>query len=162
MGTISKAPEHNRVPGVYLLSMKEATDTGTARRQRRVLDTSSTYVRGEENLHGWRPRGDSLIFDHQWELEKLTRLQQVERVRLFLRMREKLKALKGVKSSPNAVTTPVSPTEPKRAIPEVVKLNDKEKVKCTRILQLIKQRIPMNKEPPTGPKVALRKNCSLP
>lgn len=35
------------------------------RRQRRVLDTSSTYVRGEENLHGWRPRGDSLIFDHQ-------------------------------------------------------------------------------------------------
>ena len=31
----------------------------------RVLDTSSTYVRGEENLVGWRPRGDSLIFDHQ-------------------------------------------------------------------------------------------------
>ena len=39
----------------------------------RVLDTSNTYVRGEENLVGWRPRGDSLIFDHQWELEKLTR-----------------------------------------------------------------------------------------
>lgn len=39
--------------------------TGVQRRQRRVLDTSSTYVRGEENLHGWRPRGDSLIFDHQ-------------------------------------------------------------------------------------------------
>lgn len=38
---------------------------GVQRRQRRVLDTSSTYVRGEENLHGWRPRGDSLIFDHQ-------------------------------------------------------------------------------------------------
>lgn len=40
-------------------------DKGVQRRQRRVLDTSSTYVRGEENLHGWRPRGDSLIFDHQ-------------------------------------------------------------------------------------------------
>ena len=39
----------------------------------RVLDTSTTYVRGEENLVGWRPRGDSLIFDHQWELEKITR-----------------------------------------------------------------------------------------
>lgn len=51
---------------------------GTQRRQRRVLDTSSTYVRGEENLGSWRPRGDSLIFDHQWELEKLTRLQQVK------------------------------------------------------------------------------------
>lgn len=64
--------------------------TGVQRRQRRVLDTSSTYVRGEENLHGWRPRGDSLIFDHQWELEKLTRLEEVERVRHTLLLREKL------------------------------------------------------------------------
>ncbi|KAG8229752.1 hypothetical protein J437_LFUL007050, partial [Ladona fulva] len=60
------------------------------RRQRRVLDTSSTYVRGEENLEGWRPRGDSLIFDHQWELEKLTRLEEVERVRHLLLLRERL------------------------------------------------------------------------
>ena len=54
-----------------------AVFTGVQRRQRRVLDTSSTYVRGEENLQGWRPRGDSLILDHQWELEKLTRLEMV-------------------------------------------------------------------------------------
>lgn len=53
---------------------------GAARRQRRVLDTSSAYVRGEENLGLWRPRGDSLIFEHQWELEKLTRLQQVRAI----------------------------------------------------------------------------------
>jgi kinesin family protein 1 len=39
----------------------------------------------------WRPRGDSLIFEHQWELEKLAKLQQVERFRLFLRLRHKLK-----------------------------------------------------------------------
>lgn len=64
--------------------------TGVQRRQRRVLDTSSTYVRGEENLHGWRPHGDSLIFDHQWELEKLTRIQEVERVRHMLMLRERL------------------------------------------------------------------------
>lgn len=63
---------------------------GVQRRQRRVLDTSSTYVRGEENLHGWRPRGDSLIFDHQWELEKLTRLEEVGKVRHTLLLREKL------------------------------------------------------------------------
>lgn len=54
------------------------------------MDTSSTYVRGEENLHGWRPRGDSLIFDHQWELEKLTRLEEVEKVRHTLLLRERL------------------------------------------------------------------------
>lgn len=47
-------------------------------------------MRGEENLHGWRPRGDSLIFDHQWELEKLTRLEEVERVRHTLLLRERL------------------------------------------------------------------------
>lgn len=63
---------------------------GVQRRQRRVLDTSTTYVRGEENLKNWRPRGDSLIFDHQWELEKLTRLEMVERVRYFLLLRERL------------------------------------------------------------------------
>lgn len=35
------------------------------------------YVRGEENLAGWRPRGDSLILEHQWELEKLEQLHEV-------------------------------------------------------------------------------------
>lgn len=55
-----------------------------------MLDTSTTYVRGEENLKNWRPRGDSLIFDHQWELEKLTRMEEVERVRYLLLLRERL------------------------------------------------------------------------
>lgn len=52
------------------------------------MDTSNTYVRGEENIVGWRPRGDSLIFDHQWELEKLTTLEQVEFVKHILILRE--------------------------------------------------------------------------
>lgn len=41
------------------------------------MDTSVAYVRGEENLAGWRPRGDSLILEHQWELEKLELLHEV-------------------------------------------------------------------------------------
>lgn len=64
------------------------------------MDTSSTYVRGEENLHGWRPRGDSLIFDHQWELEKLTRLEEVGRVKHLLLLRERL----GMDTTPNPTT----------------------------------------------------------
>lgn len=48
------------------------------RRRRKVLDTSVAYVRGEENLAGWRPRGDSLILEHQWELEKMEQLQEVK------------------------------------------------------------------------------------
>ncbi|KAK8750327.1 hypothetical protein OTU49_014780 [Cherax quadricarinatus] len=88
-----KNAEANRICGVYETVLKRAAEAGSPglqRRQRRVLDTSSTYVRGEENLHGWRPRGDSLIFEHQWELEKITRLTQVERTRHFLLLREKL------------------------------------------------------------------------
>uniref|UniRef100_A0A8C9X2F9 plus-end-directed kinesin ATPase n=1 Tax=Sander lucioperca TaxID=283035 RepID=A0A8C9X2F9_SANLU len=54
-----------------------STSSGMQRRRRRVLDTSVAYVRGEENLAGWRPRSDSLILDHQWELEKLSLLQEV-------------------------------------------------------------------------------------
>lgn len=54
-----------------------AAHAGMQRRRRRVLDTSVAYVRGEENLAGWRPRSDSLILDHQWELEKLSLLQEV-------------------------------------------------------------------------------------
>ncbi|GFT75680.1 kinesin-like protein unc-104, partial [Nephila pilipes] len=82
-----KNSEGNHVTGVYEVLMKRAADSGSPgvqRRQRRVLDTSSTYVRGEENLHGWRPRGDSLIFDHQWELEKMIRLEDVRKLFLFM------------------------------------------------------------------------------
>ena len=66
--------------------------SGMQRRRRKVLDTSVAYVRGEENLAGWRPRGDSLILEHQWELEKLELLHEVsketeevkEKVQLYL------------------------------------------------------------------------------
>lgn len=87
----SRAARADHLTGVYELSLHRALEPGVQRRQRRVLDTSGTYVRGEENLHGWRPRGDSLIFDHQWELEKMTRLEQVGRTRHFLSLRERLK-----------------------------------------------------------------------
>ncbi|XP_059963247.1 kinesin-like protein KIF1A isoform X4 [Mesoplodon densirostris] len=88
-----RASESNRVTGVYELSLCHMADTGSPgmqRRRRRVLDTSVAYVRGEENLAGWRPRSDSLILDHQWELEKLSLLQEVEKTRHYLLLREKL------------------------------------------------------------------------
>ncbi|XP_063093062.1 kinesin-like protein KIF1A isoform X19 [Cavia porcellus] len=88
-----RAAEGNRVTGVYELSLCHVADAGSPgmqRRRRRVLDTSVAYVRGEENLAGWRPRSDSLILDHQWELEKLSLLQEVEKTRHYLLLREKL------------------------------------------------------------------------
>ncbi|XP_045024716.1 kinesin-like protein unc-104 isoform X3 [Daphnia magna] len=91
--------ESTRMSGIYEVLMRRvsghgngngAGSPGIQRRQRRVMDTSACYVRGEENLDGWRPRGDSLIFDHQWELEKLSRLEAVGRTRYWLLLRERL------------------------------------------------------------------------
>ncbi|XP_064156886.1 kinesin-like protein KIF1B isoform X4 [Anguilla rostrata] len=89
----SKTPDCNRVTGIYELSLCKMADTGSPgmqRRRRKVLDTSVAYVRGEENLAGWRPRGDSLILEHQWELDKLEQLHEVEKTRHLLLLREKL------------------------------------------------------------------------
>ncbi|XP_022423877.1 kinesin-like protein KIF1A isoform X4 [Monodon monoceros] len=105
-----RASESNRVTGVYELSLCHVADTGSPgmqRRRRRVLDTSVAYVRGEENLAGWRPRSDSLILDHQWELEKLSLLQEVEKTRHYLLLREKLEAAQ----RPGPEALPPTPSE---------------------------------------------------
>ncbi|XP_029164396.1 kinesin-like protein unc-104 isoform X6 [Nylanderia fulva] len=156
--------EANRLSGVYELVLRrssEAGSPGVQRRQRRVLDTSSTYVRGEENLHGWRPRGDSLIFDHQWELEKLTRLEEVERVRHTLLLREKLgidkvpfcnKPLHDFTKSEKATNEPhASPVKLKRStstkdVYEPWEMTERERELTTKYIKLIQGRIP-SKEP---------------
>uniref|UniRef100_A0A673NM87 plus-end-directed kinesin ATPase n=1 Tax=Sinocyclocheilus rhinocerous TaxID=307959 RepID=A0A673NM87_9TELE len=76
------------------------------RRRRKVLDTSVAYVRGEENLAGWRPRGDSLILEHQWELEKLEQLHEVEKTCHLLLLREKL----GETAPPKSLSDSLSPS----------------------------------------------------
>ncbi|XP_063064958.1 kinesin-like protein KIF1B isoform X3 [Engraulis encrasicolus] len=106
----SKTPDCNRVTGIYELSLCKMSDTGSPgmqRRRRKVLDTSVAYVRGEENLAGWRPRGDSLILEHQWELEKLEQLHEVEKTRHLLLLREKLAETAAHKSP---LSEPLSPT----------------------------------------------------
>uniref|UniRef100_A0A672ZI43 plus-end-directed kinesin ATPase n=1 Tax=Sphaeramia orbicularis TaxID=375764 RepID=A0A672ZI43_9TELE len=101
----SKTPDCNRVTGIYELSLCKMSDTGSPgmqRRRRKVLDTSVAYVRGEENLAGWRPRGDSLILEHQWELEKMEQLHEVEKTRHLLLLREKLGEAAPVGTAPTA------------------------------------------------------------
>ncbi|VDM34231.1 unnamed protein product [Hydatigera taeniaeformis] len=53
---------------------------------------NSTYVRGEENIRGWRPRSDSLILEHQVELERLAFIESVEKTKQFLALREAIKS----------------------------------------------------------------------
>ncbi|XP_064373173.1 kinesin-like protein KIF1A isoform X20 [Dromaius novaehollandiae] len=150
-----RASESNRVTGVYELSLCRVADAGSPgmqRRRRRVLDTSVAYVRGEENLAGWRPRSDSLILDHQWELEKLSLLQEVEKTRHYLLLREKLETTQrlGLESlspcssedsesrSTSCVSSPLSADgapESRTSPPETPSERQKElAVKCLRLL----------------------------
>lgn len=155
-----KNSEANRLSGIYELVLKRASEAGVQRRQRRVLDTSSTYVRGEENLEGWKPRGDSLIFDHQWELEKLTRLEEVGRTRHMILLRERLgldkvpitKSEKEVcniiakaSSSTKDIMRPPSPVALRNIDPSVYEpwqMNERERFLATKCIKLIQGRIP--------------------
>ncbi|XP_035504196.1 kinesin-like protein KIF1A isoform X13 [Scophthalmus maximus] len=112
-----RAADGNRVTGVYEVSLCNLADAGSPgmqRRRRRVLDTSVAYVRGEENLAGWRPRSDSLILDHQWELEKLSLLQDVEKTKHYLLLREKLEStlLMGQEALQSCVAEELSESAP--------------------------------------------------
>ncbi|XP_064028379.1 kinesin-like protein KIF1B isoform X3 [Pogoniulus pusillus] len=160
----SKSPDSNRVTGIYELSLCKMADTGSPgmqRRRRKVLDTSVAYVRGEENLAGWRPRGDSLILEHQWELEKLELLHEVEKTRHFLLLREKLgdsipKSLSdslspslssGTLSTSTSISSQMSTTTFESAVTpsessgydsaDIESLVDREKELATKCLQLL-------------------------
>ncbi|XP_075762879.1 kinesin-like protein KIF1B isoform X13 [Pelodiscus sinensis] len=160
----SKSPDSNRVTGIYELSLCKMADTGSPgmqRRRRKVLDTSVAYVRGEENLAGWRPRGDSLILEHQWELEKLEQLHEVEKTRHFLLLLEKLgdsipKSLSdslspslssGTLSTSTSISSQISTTTFESAVTpsessgydsaDIESLVDREKELATKCLQLL-------------------------
>ncbi|KAM6173543.1 kinesin-like protein KIF1B isoform 1-T1 [Erethizon dorsatum] len=160
----SKSPDSNRVTGIYELSLCKMADTGSPgmqRRRRKVLDTSVAYVRGEENLAGWRPRGDSLILEHQWDLDKLELLHEVEKTRHFLLLRERLgdsipKSLSdslspslssGTLSTSTSISSQISTTTFESAITpsessgydsaDIESLVDREKELATKCLQLL-------------------------
>ncbi|XP_030768698.1 kinesin-like protein KIF1B isoform X4 [Rhinopithecus roxellana] len=160
----SKSPDSNRVTGIYELSLCKMSDTGSPgmqRRRRKILDTSVAYVRGEENLAGWRPRGDSLILEHQWELEKLELLHEVEKTRHFLLLRERLgdsipKSMSdslspslssGTLSTSTSISSQISTTTFESAITpsessgydsaDIESLVDREKELATKCLQLL-------------------------
>uniref|UniRef100_A0A3Q3GZM2 plus-end-directed kinesin ATPase n=1 Tax=Labrus bergylta TaxID=56723 RepID=A0A3Q3GZM2_9LABR len=116
-----RAADGDRVLSVY------SVFSCMQRRRRRVLDTSVAYVRGEENLAGWRPRSDSLILDHQWELEKLSLLQDVEKTKHYLLLREKLESTLLMGQEALLTCVPEEPSEspqPSEVDPEVSSCNE--------------------------------------
>uniref|UniRef100_A0A8B9NP49 plus-end-directed kinesin ATPase n=1 Tax=Accipiter nisus TaxID=211598 RepID=A0A8B9NP49_9AVES len=117
----SKSPDSNRVTGIYELSLCKMADTGSPgmqRRRRKVLDTSVAYVRGEENLAGWRPRGDSLILEHQWELEKLELLHEVSKE--IEEVKEKLSDISPIGRDPSVSSFSSATLTPSSTCPSLV------------------------------------------
>ncbi|KAF8570712.1 hypothetical protein P879_02381 [Paragonimus westermani] len=89
-----RVAQTSRVSAVYELLLRRPWVTrDNGHRTRPVMDSSLMYVRGEENLKGWRPRGDSLIIEHQWELDRLDRIKLVEQSRHLILLREALHKL---------------------------------------------------------------------
>lgn len=88
----SRRPENDKLSDIYELVLHPADEHGQLMKTKRrvVMDTSSIYVRGEENLGEWRPRGTSLIEEHQAHLDKLERVQEVGKARHILCLGDKL------------------------------------------------------------------------
>ncbi|UYV79549.1 unc-104 [Cordylochernes scorpioides] len=144
----SRHPHPTHVTGVYELTLRIASDLGSPgveRRQRRVLDTSTTYVRGEENLRGWRPHGDALIFTHQWELEKMMRLEQVERMRHLLLLKESLQESRA--DCTDMELPPSAGTQPDESVYQPWEMSQEEFQLANKFLGLWRYQIP-NKAPP--------------
>ncbi|KAI6649527.1 Kinesin-like protein [Oopsacas minuta] len=81
-------PENNCVVGLYEVALQRITESNS-RKRNTLFDNQSVYVRGEENLKGWQPRGISLIYEHQNQVRRLREIEQVERVKHMLSIREK-------------------------------------------------------------------------
>jgi hypothetical protein len=57
-------------------------------------------------LYSLTLQGDSLIFDHQWELEKIQRLLDSERTRHFLLLKDKTAGTEGTRAVPATGAAP--------------------------------------------------------
>lgn len=93
IGSLLNQVDLRHVTGIYDLQFWRMPNQSEARHTPRHM-LNSTYVRGEENIRGWRPRSDSLIVEHQMKLERLAFIESVEKTKQFLALREAIKAKK--------------------------------------------------------------------
>ncbi|KAM3175408.1 hypothetical protein ACTXT7_008585 [Hymenolepis weldensis] len=70
IGSLLNQVDLRHVTGIYDLQFWKLPNHAEMRSTPRHLP-NSTYVRGEENIRGWRPRSDSLILEHQIELDSV-------------------------------------------------------------------------------------------
>ncbi|KAF9389640.1 kinesin-like protein Klp8 [Podila verticillata] len=116
----------SRSSGLYLLTLKPIVMKKTSDLWK--MNTAGKYVRGEEFLAGWKPRGVSLVNEFQSSTELLRRQEAVERTRQFLQLKEA--------ASSEAVTPEGSDVEGSVANGEEVVLADRAKELLQRMIAL--------------------------
>ncbi|KAF9133580.1 kinesin-like protein Klp8 [Mortierella sp. 14UC] len=75
----------SRVCGLFLLTLKPIIPRRVSELWR--MDTAGKYVRGEEFLAGWKPRGVSLVTGFKTRTWRLERHEEVSKTRQFLQLR---------------------------------------------------------------------------
>ncbi|OAQ29485.1 kinesin-domain-containing protein [Linnemannia elongata AG-77] len=76
----------SRVCGLFLLHLKPIIPRKVSELWR--MNTAGNYVRGEEFLGGWKPRGVSLVTGFKTRTSRLARHEEVSKTRQFLQLRE--------------------------------------------------------------------------
>jgi len=75
----------SRVCGLFLLHLKPIIPRKVSELWR--MNTAGNYVRGEEFLGGWKPRGVSLVTGFKTRTSRLERHEEVSKTRQFLQLR---------------------------------------------------------------------------
>jgi kinesin family protein 1 len=75
----------SQVCGLFLLHLKPIIPRGVSELWR--MNTAGKYVRGEEFLAGWKPRGVSLVSGFRIRTSRLARHEEVSKTRQFLQLR---------------------------------------------------------------------------
>ncbi|KAG0347829.1 kinesin-like protein Klp8 [Podila humilis] len=73
-----------KVSGLFLLTLRPIVAKKASELWR--MNTATKYVRGEEFLAGWKPRGVSLLQDFKSKVELVQRREAVERTRQWLKL----------------------------------------------------------------------------
>lgn len=101
----------SQVCGLFLLYLKPIVPRKVSEMWR--MDTAGKYVRGQEFLAGWKPRGISLVTGFRTRTSRLARHEEVSKTRQFLQLRELLNQedATGGSSSDEAETVVDEPTD---------------------------------------------------
>ncbi|ORX91101.1 kinesin-domain-containing protein [Basidiobolus meristosporus CBS 931.73] len=87
MGFLSSSKQLGKVSGIFQVTLKPPMTRKHTELWR--MNTASTYVRGEEFLGSWKPRGVSMVSEYRATSERIRKIELSEATRQHLQLLEK-------------------------------------------------------------------------